>query len=132
MQTSQIATQFGEAEGHPFSFMHCWDIMKDEAKWMETKHNKGQLPILQNEGVDPFVLGSNSVPDANSPSPASDSGKRPLGRDATKAARKKAASGSSSSVGMEFGTNMLELTSSKNNQWEKELTRRAVRDDDIL
>jgi hypothetical protein len=106
--------------------------MKDELKWMEMKHNKGQLPFLPNEGVDPFVLGSNSVPDANSPSPTSDSGKRPLGRDATKAARKKATSGSSSSVDIEFAINMLELTSIKNNQREKELTRRAVRDDDIL
>jgi hypothetical protein len=112
--------------------MHCWDIMKDESKWMETKHNKVQLPFLANDGVDPFVQGSNSVPDANSPSSASDSGKRPLGRYATKVARKKAASGSSSFVGMEFAANMLELTSSKNNQSKKELTRRAVRDDDIL
>jgi hypothetical protein len=45
MQTSLAATQFAEAEGHPFQYMHCWDIMKDEPKWMDMKHNKGPLPV---------------------------------------------------------------------------------------
>jgi hypothetical protein len=86
--------------------MHCWDIMKDEPKWMDTKHNKGPLPVQAYDGGDPVRQGSNSVPDANSPSQASDAGKRPLGRDASKPARKKAATCSSSSLHSDFASNM--------------------------
>jgi hypothetical protein len=126
MHTSLTTTQFAEAEGHPFQYMHCWDIMKDEPKWMDTKHNKGPLPVQAYDGGDPVKQGSNSVPDANSPSPASDAGKRPLGRDASKAARKKAATDSSSSLQSDFASNMQELTLSKNNLWDKELSRRLL------
>jgi hypothetical protein len=132
MQTSLAATQFAEAEGHPFQYMHCWDIMKDELKWMDMKHNKGPLPVQAYDDGDLVMLGSNSVPDANSPSTDSDAGKRPLGRDTSKVSRKKAATGSSSSLQSDFASNMQELTLSKNNLWDKELSRRAVRDDETM
>jgi hypothetical protein len=132
MQTSLAATQFAEAEGHPFQYMHCWDIMKDEPKWMDTKHNKGPLSVQAYGGGDPIMQGSNSVPDAYSPPPASDAGKRPLGHDASKVAHKKAATGSSSSLQSDFASIMQELTLSKNNLWDKELSRRVVRDDETM
>jgi hypothetical protein len=132
MKTSLAATQFAEAEGHPFQYMHCWDIMKDEPKWMDMKHNKGPLSVQAYGGGDPIMQGSNSVPDAYSPPPASDAGKRPLGHDASKVAHKKAATGSSSSLQSDFASIMQELTLSKNNLWDKELSRRVVRDDETM
>jgi hypothetical protein len=132
MKTSLTATQFAEAEGHPFQYMHCWDIMKDEPKWMDMKHNKGPLSVQAYGGGDPIMQGSNSVPDAYSPPPASDARKRPLGHDASKVARKKAATGSSSSLQSDFASIMQELTLSKNNLWDKELSRRVVRDDETM
>jgi hypothetical protein len=132
MQTSLAATQFAEAKSHPFQYMHCWDIMKDELKWMDMKHNNDPLLVQVYDGGDPVMQGSNSVPDANSPSPASDARKRPLGCDASKAACKKAATGSSSSLQSDFASNMHELTLSKSNLWDKELSRRAVRNDETM
>jgi hypothetical protein len=112
--------------------MHYWDIMKDEPKWMDMKHNKGPLSMHAYDGGDPVMQGFNSVPDANSPSPASDAGKKPLGRDASKYARKKAATCSSSSLQSDFASNMQELTLSKNNLWNRELSRMDVRDDETM
>jgi hypothetical protein len=106
--------------------------MEDELKWIDTKHNKGPLLVQAYDGGDLVMQGSNSVPDANSPSPPSDAGKRPLGHDASKAAHKKAATGSSSSLPSDFASNMQELTLSKNNLWDKELSKRIVRDDETM
>jgi hypothetical protein len=107
MQTSLAASDFGEGEGHPFVFLHCWEIMKDEPKWHETVEMKGSRQIPCDGPADPFVDVSASV-DQNSPSVGTSSGKRPLGWDATKSTNKKA-----SSIGSEFAANLKELNINK-------------------
>jgi hypothetical protein len=66
-----------------------------------------------------------------SPSAATSSSKRPLGRDATKDVRKKLASSSSSSVGMGFAVNLQELNITKTSQWNQEFNRRATPDESL-
>jgi hypothetical protein len=61
MQVSLAASAFGEAEGYPFAFMHCWDIMKDEPKWQPMKHNTAAQHISSPVPIDPChtpVLGN--------------------------------------------------------------------------
>ncbi|CAL5018056.1 unnamed protein product [Urochloa decumbens] len=91
------AADFASVEKHNFTLMHCWKILKDEPKWMELKR---KMDMLQNSGsrkdAPPnghHILdldAGNSAPSTSAPS--SSSGKRPMGRDAAKAAKKKAAS----------------------------------------
>jgi hypothetical protein len=66
-----------------------------------------------------------------SPFAATFSSKRPLGRDATKDARKKLSSSSSSSMGMEFAANLQELNITKTSQWNQEFNRRTTRDESL-
>jgi hypothetical protein len=61
MQMTQAASDFARGEGYPFTFMHCWDIMKDESKWQEMKYNNGQRFNPIDVAADPFVEGSTSV-----------------------------------------------------------------------
>jgi hypothetical protein len=92
-----------------FAFMHCWDIMKDEPKWQEMKHNKGARKIPSQVPVDPFAPTVDSSVGEESFSIATSSSKRPLGRDATKDPRKKVALSSPSSMGVEFAATLQEL-----------------------
>lgn len=100
-KTSMAAANFAETEGYPFAFLHCWKILKDEPKFQD---------VLQPRpgGDDQRQEASNDVNlshDQSSPTPTS-VGKRPMGRDAAKAAaRKKAASGSSLSIASDFVAN---------------------------
>ncbi|CAN6203205.1 unnamed protein product [Urochloa humidicola] len=84
------AADFAAIEKHNFTLMHCWRILKDEPKWMELK---SKMDTPQNSSSSTHPLDLNLDPD--DPSPASSTGKRPMGRDAAKAAKKKAASSSS-------------------------------------
>jgi hypothetical protein len=103
--------------------------MKDEPKWKETKHNKDGRYNPFDVGADPFVEGSTSVDQQGKDTP---SDKRPLGRDATKASRKKSATTSSSSVGTDFAANLQELSIGKMNQWREEIDRRSSRDEQLI
>jgi hypothetical protein len=116
MQVSLAASAFGEGEGYPFAFMHCWDIMKDEPKWQPTKHNTAAQHISSPVPVDPFAPLAGSFVRDGSSSATTSNGKRPLGRDATKAERKKIASCSSSSADAEFAANLHELNITKTSQ----------------
>ncbi|CAO2177288.1 unnamed protein product [Urochloa humidicola] len=83
------AADFAAIETHNFTLMHCWKILKDEPKWLELKK---KMDTLQNsassEQHNVFNLDLNSPSEHTSP--ASSAGKRPMGRDAAKAAKKKA------------------------------------------
>jgi hypothetical protein len=105
--------------------------MKDEPKWQETKHNKGARQIPSQVLADPFAPAVDSSVGEESPSAATSSSKRPLGKDATKYARKKLASSSSSSMGMEFAANLQELNITKTSQWNQEFNRRTTRDESL-
>ncbi|CAN6343918.1 unnamed protein product, partial [Urochloa humidicola] len=79
---------FKEAIGpHNFTLMHCWKILKDEPKWLELKRKMDQNSA-SSEQRNVLNLDLNSPSD--DASPASSAGKRPMGRDAAKAAKRKA------------------------------------------
>ncbi|OEL17101.1 hypothetical protein BAE44_0021880, partial [Dichanthelium oligosanthes] len=90
--------------------MHCWNILKDEPKWMDLKRKIDK--IADNAGEVPVPHGSNTVDlDPGEASPGSSTEKCPMGRDAAKAARKKAASTSASSS--EYASKMQVLSIQK-------------------
>jgi hypothetical protein len=84
------AANFAAIEKHNFTLMHCWKILKDEPKWAELKRRMDTPSNSSSEHHNIIDL------DLNEPSPARSTGKRPMGRDAAKAAKKKVAGGSSS------------------------------------
>jgi hypothetical protein len=93
LQTSKAATLFAHEENKPFHYMHCWHQLKGEPKWES---------ICQGHSF--RGLHARSIPSSGCPSveaPETDSGsagltgKRPRGRDYSKAERKKGASSSS-------------------------------------
>jgi hypothetical protein len=93
LQTSKAATLFAHEENKPFHYMHCWHKLKGEPKWES---------ICQGHSF--RGLHARSIPSSGCPSveaPETDSGsagltgKRPRGRDYSKAERKKGATSSS-------------------------------------
>jgi hypothetical protein len=110
--------------------MHCWDIMKDEPRWQEVKHNKGSWQHPIDVGLDPFVDGSTSI--HQGAEDTTSTGKRPMGRDASKSAGKKSATTSSSSVSTEFATNLQELSIGKMTQWKEDSDQRCSQDDQLI
>lgn len=82
----------------PFSLMHCWKYLKDEPKFHEACAGQSKTINLEDDCYGTPAAGSNQVDTGgDSSTPPSAGSKRPLGRDATKESRKKAASSSSSS-----------------------------------
>jgi hypothetical protein len=78
--------------------MHSWKLLKDEPKWEACIGAHSKVHVLDDDSSDAVAGGANEVGGpAESDVPASSGSKRPIGRDATKAARKKAATSSSSS-----------------------------------
>jgi hypothetical protein len=89
------------------------------------KHNKGSRQHPVDVGLDPFVDGS--MPVHQGAEDTTSTGKRPMGHDASKSARKKSATTSSSSVGTEFATNLQELSIGKMTQWKDDSDQRCNR-----
>jgi tRNA A37 N6-isopentenylltransferase MiaA len=106
--------------------------MKDEPKCQPTKHNTAAQQISSRVPVDPFAPPASSFVGDGSPFATTSSGKRPLGRDATKAKHKKIASSSASSADAEFVANLHELNITKTSQWNQEFNRRTTRDDSLF
>jgi hypothetical protein len=93
LQTSKAATLFAHEENKPFHYMHCWHQLKGEPKWES---------ICQGHsfrGLHARSIASSGCPSVEAPETDSGSagltGKRPCGRDYSKAERKKGASSSS-------------------------------------
>jgi hypothetical protein len=107
LQTSKAATLFAHEENKPFHYMHCWHQLKGEPKWES---------ICQGysfRGLNAKSIGSSGCPSVDAPEYDSGSvgliGKRPRGRDYSKAERKKGASSSSP----EYLSRLQEITENK-------------------
>jgi hypothetical protein len=112
---------YASACGYSFAYMHCWSIMKGHPKWMELRPTWPTGDSLDEVLGDEVPQDTNTVDQsAESSPPAGSSGKRPMGRDAAKAARKKAASTSSGSYS-EFAADMKSLNIEKIGIMEKTL-----------
>ncbi|CAL5088968.1 unnamed protein product [Urochloa decumbens] len=122
------AADFASVEKHNFTLMHCGKILKDEPKWMELKR---KMDTLQNSGsrkdAPPNVQREIPDLDPDKSAPASSSRKRPMGRDAAKAAKKKAASTSS-----EYVSKMHDLSIQKIELFKDTEGERKARLDEIF
>jgi hypothetical protein len=75
--------------------MHCWDLLKDEPKWMELNYKGARH--RDDDGITDHIPPTSYNIDLDPEIPSPDSrGKRPMGRDAAKKAAKKSASSSAS------------------------------------
>lgn len=119
LQTTYVAANFASFYKHNFQFMHCWEIMKDEPKWQEPKHGG----VGEDIGHESNTI---DLEDGNS-GPASSAGKRPMGRDAAKAARKKANYSIGSASSSEYASRMQDLSLQKISIMEEENVRKGDR-----
>jgi hypothetical protein len=105
--------RYAAALQKPFTQMHSWKLLKDEPKWEACIGAHSKVHVLDDDSSDAAAGGANGVGGpAESDAPASSGSKRPIGRDATKAASKKAATSSSSS----------EYISQMNDMWGNKLS----------
>ncbi|TVU25786.1 hypothetical protein EJB05_28295, partial [Eragrostis curvula] len=106
--SAAVSANFAAIEKHNFSLLHCWQILKDEPKWMELKR-KMDNPQNSSASRDNDLTSEqhNNFVDLD-PDNASAARKRPMGRDAAKAAKKKAALDSS-----EYASKMHDLSVQK-------------------
>eukprot|EP00267_Zea_mays_P041815 XP_020393744.1 uncharacterized protein LOC109939811 [Zea mays] len=95
-KTSKAATLYATSQKKPFHFMHYWTRLKNEPKWDAMVHGS---PWRGNAGREPVrsLTPTGSVNEVQCDEGGS-KGKRPLGRDSTKASRKKSMSSSSQST----------------------------------
>ncbi|KAL6659721.1 hypothetical protein ACP70R_002550 [Stipagrostis hirtigluma subsp. patula] len=107
-KTTHAAANFGSIHKHPFPYMHCWDIMKDEPKWQDPKSRA----FANSAGGDGFGEGRINIGDDNSV-PTESGEKRPMGRDRAKALKKKANSDVGSASSSEYAWKMQELSLQK-------------------
>src|SRR5438105_6577130 len=103
MQTSEALSLFSSIMDRPFTMAHCWDILKNEVKWMEYQNKAKDVEGTGwRQHVDNLAgfgeNASNSVHvDGECSFPSSGLGKRPIGRDSAKETRKRSTSSSHSS-----------------------------------
>ena len=91
MQTAEALTLFASVQARPFTMTHCWNILKNEVKWLDlqnTVKEKDGRGATQNAAD-----GANFVDvDGSSTFPPSGLGKRPIGRDRAKESKKRSSS----------------------------------------
>nr|XP_034599726.1 uncharacterized protein LOC117860492 [Setaria viridis] len=113
-KTTHAAANFAGILKHNFSYMHCWEIMKDEPKWQNPKPRG----FGKSTGGDGFGEDSSHEPDTNdlgddNSSLTGSARRRPMGRDSAKAARKKANSSAGSTSSSEYASRMQDLSLQK-------------------
>jgi len=96
LQTSLALANFADIEEYPFIYVHCWDLLKDEPKWMEL--NIREARPGDNDAIADHIptAATNIDHDPETPSSQYSGSKRPMGRDAAKREAKKSASSSPS------------------------------------
>jgi hypothetical protein len=106
---SVACAEFASQEKSPFQLMHCWEIMKNNPKFMDTKHGRKLRPAENMEFEEQLQGAGGQDPsgDHSGGTPTSTASKRPLGREAVKRAAKKAASNASG--GSEFAASLQDL-----------------------
>lgn len=134
-KTGEAAARFAVVEKHNFTLLHCWNILKDEPKWLELKSKEWKSKTARDE-EEPLrehtPHGSNSFdPDTDLSSPPNSTGEQPLevdaakeahadwtaeqphGMDAAKEAHKKSASTSALAASSEHASKLYDHTLEK-------------------
>ena len=118
LQTTEALARYAGAQKKPFNYMHCWKYLKDEPKW----HEEVEKPTTSNDDEDCMetVDGASNQVDTNddNSTPSSGNGKRPLGRDSSKASRKKTAES--------FASKMHELWSDRHSYMKETQNEKNV------
>ncbi|CAN6178166.1 unnamed protein product [Urochloa humidicola] len=122
------AADFAAVVKHNFTLLHCWKILKDEPKWMELKTKMDNPQSSGSKGNANAVERHILDVDPDSSAPPSSSGKRPMGRDAAKAAKKKATAAASS----EYASKMHDLSIQKIELFKETEGERKARLDEIV
>jgi hypothetical protein len=104
--------------------MHCWTRLKNEPKWDAMVHGS---PWRGNAATEPVrsLTPTGSVNDVESDEGGS-KGKRPLGRDSTKTARKKATSSSSQSTDYLARLHDIQIARLKQSEEKSELKQQNI------
>lgn len=124
LQTSLALSNFAAIEQYPYIYMHCWELLKDEPKWMELK---GTRPGDNEAIADHIPTGATDINrDPETPPSQYAGSKRPMGRDAAKKAAKKSAS-SSPSESSQYASKLQDLSIHKISIWEEENAKKGSR-----
>jgi len=118
-KTTHAASIFAGVLKHNFGYLHCWEIMKDEPKWQDRKARA----FAKSAGGDGFGEDTINLVNDNS-SPTGSAEKRPMGRDSSKAAKKKANSSAGSASSSEYASRMQDLSSQKISILQEESVRK--------
>jgi hypothetical protein len=124
-----VAAYFADIEKWNFSLVHCWNILKDEPKWIELKRRLDDK-TQSSSARDAATQDSNSsmMPtDLEVSPPSSSTRKSPMGRDAAKAERKKEKSASH-----DYAAKMHELSIEKISLFKESEAERKVRLDEMV
>ncbi|OEL25775.1 hypothetical protein BAE44_0013207 [Dichanthelium oligosanthes] len=111
-ETSEADARFAAVEPHPFTIMPYWNILKDEPKRMDVA-NKG-LVVDSNAPMQHTPQDSNTVNQGGTADQSGASmGKRPLGRDGAKEAKKKGVNSAASAGSVEYASKFHDLSIEK-------------------
>ncbi|TVU30998.1 hypothetical protein EJB05_22660, partial [Eragrostis curvula] len=127
--TTQAAATFAAILKHQFSYLHCWELMKDEPRWQDAKSRANSKSAAgEGFGDDNINLGDGNC------SPTRVAETRPMGRDQAKAAKKAANSsvgggggGGGSASSSEYASRMEDLSLQKISIMQTESDRKVER-----
>jgi hypothetical protein len=126
LQTASALANFADIEQYPYIYMHCWDLLKDEPKWMEL-NIRGARPGDDDAIAEHIPPGAIDIDhDLETPSSQCSGSKRPMGRDGAKRAAKKSAS-SSPSESSKYASKLQDLSIQKISIWEEENVKKGSR-----
>ena len=104
VQIAAAIELYNSLEDRPFSTIHCWEMLRNEPKWMDLnnrgKQDRGRVPEDVNAHIDVTESGCG---EAGSESQIGTS-KRPPGRDISRSGKRTCSSGSPSDAGSEFSS----------------------------
>ncbi|PVH48216.1 hypothetical protein PAHAL_4G279500 [Panicum hallii] len=125
-KTASALANFADIEQYPYIYMHCWDLLKDEPKWMEL-NIRGARPGDDDAIAEHIPPGAIDIDhDLETPSSQCSGSKRPMGRDGAKRAAKKSAS-SSPSESSKYASKLQDLSIQKISIWEEENVKKGSR-----
>jgi hypothetical protein len=103
LQTTHVVGNFVAVLQRKFGYLHCWELMKDAPKWQDP-NAKDVATAARGEGFGEDT--EDHAEGQTSPVRSGAQGRRPMGRDSAKAAKKKANSDAGSSSSAEYAARM--------------------------
>jgi hypothetical protein len=124
LQTTHVVGNFVAVLQRKFGYLHCWELMKDAPKWQDP-NAKDVATAARGEGFGEDT--EDHAEGQTSPVRSGAQGRRPMGRDSAKAAKKKANSDAGSSSSAEYAARMQDLSLQRISIMQEESVRRNDR-----